>query len=428
MRAEAPRVESAAATAQRADELDALLADVHAAATLRCEVASGRDRVLFAASSSAAAEWPRRYLQPTFAFARPAAIRASAVHVVCCSALHDRARRLLDRVGRGRAAETYEGNTARRHGLGRGRLALAYVRRPGVTFVEQPSRVVSFVTAGEDDEAPFEAARLIRALLTGALEERGLFVVHAGAVRVGGRGVLICGPKRAGKTTLVCALAETAGAEFIANDRVYVGAVEERLRLQGWPMSVRIGIGTCLASPGLRAQLRPGSTFAYPQTGWEPAAGISEVDARRLARTPDAPKVELIPSELARALDTAVVGSADLGCVVLPRYGAHAPPAELVPVAPGEAAARLRAQLLTPDDDAYPDWLSLRRTSRAQLAAQGERLLRRLVREAPLAEVRFSDALAAADAVAGACTYQGTAPIALDDRPCNPPTREEPHA
>lgn len=390
--------------------LDALLADLHAAATVRSEVRRGSDRVLLAASSSAVAAWPRRYLRPAYAFAEPAAIRAPAVRVVCCSVLHDRARRLLDAAGSGRPAATYEGNAARRHELGGGRLAVAYVQRPGVTFVDRAARVVSFVTADDDDQAPFEAARLVREVLTKALEERGLFVLHAGAVRVAGRGVLICGPKHAGKTTVVCALAEHAGAAFIANDRVYVGAVGMRPQLQAWPMSVRVGIGTCLASPRLRGRLRPGTAFAYPQTGWDPAAGIAEAQARRLARTPLGPKVELIPSELARTLETTLAESAAVGCIVLPRYDPDASPAKLVPVAPQDAQARLRAQLLTPDDDAYPDWLSLRRRSRAQLSAEAEQLLRGLVRAAPPAELRFSDAAAAAAAVARVVHVSAGAP------------------
>jgi hypothetical protein len=381
-------------------ELEALLGEARSQATLRSMVQAAGGRILFGASSPATVDWPRRYLAPTYKFGVPSAFQCPAVDVVSCSQLHQRARGLLERLGRSRPAETYEGNPARRYALGPDRLALAYSRRAGVTFVDRTSRTVAFITTAQDERARFEAARLIREVLTKQLEERGLFVLHAGAVRVGGRGVAICGPKHAGKTTLVCAMSEHAGADFIANDRIYVGMERRGLRIHGWPMSVRIGVGTCLASPRLRRWMRPGQAFAYPQAGWDPASGISDEAARRLARGPQGPKLELIPSELSGALDTTVVDAADLCCVVLPRFDAAAPPVELVLVPDGDAAARVSAQLLTPADDSYPDWLELRRCGHEELAARGSRLAGRMAREARVVEARFSHAAAAAAALA----------------------------
>jgi hypothetical protein len=380
--------------------LDAIREEAAALACLRAGVRVDGHGLVFATNSEAVLDWPRSYLAPVCTFGPAPAASGLFVGVVRASALHRRCRALIDAMGGGAPSATYEDEPATRFRSADGALALAYDRRPGVTLVDAAREQVWFVTDDDDSYAPFEAARLIRELFTKALERDGWVVLHAGAVSLGGRGWIVCGPKYAGKTTLVCQLVEDAGAEFVANDRIYIRGRDGGPRLLAWPMSVRIGIGTCLGSRALRPLLA-GGRFEYPQTGWDPAAGIRDPGALALATGPSGPKIELTPRELVAVLGSRAVAGADASAVVLPRRDPGGPAAAIRRVAAGdeEAVESLGEQLLTPDDDSYPDWLELRRAAPERLAEDALDLVRRLVGTLPVVELRFSDAGAAVRAL-----------------------------
>lgn len=89
---------------------------------------------------------------------------------------------------------------------------------PGVArFLVEGGRLVTIETA--PDAA---AAAAVRALIYGTVQgmlchQRGLFPVHASSVVVGGRAILITGPRGAGKSALAAALAGH-GASLLADD------------------------------------------------------------------------------------------------------------------------------------------------------------------------------------------------------------------
>jgi hypothetical protein len=64
-------------------------------------------------------------------------------------------------------------------------------------------------------------------------------VMHAGAVAVDGRGVLLMGCKGAGKTTLSTALMQR-GAAYLASDRVFAWRAGNGWRAAGWMSSYRV--------------------------------------------------------------------------------------------------------------------------------------------------------------------------------------------
>ena len=85
-------------------------------------------------------------------------------------------------------------------------------------------------------QSTYTAARRI-ALLSAA--RGGMTVLHAAAVSLDGRGVLICGRKGAGKTTLALALLGR-GAGYLASDRVIAWTDHQGPAAGGWVGTFRI--------------------------------------------------------------------------------------------------------------------------------------------------------------------------------------------
>ncbi len=168
------------------------------------------------------------------------------------------------------------------------------------TFRVEPGLVTASPHAGVSED--LVAYPLLGSVLALALEQLGLFTIHASAVSVGGNGVVMMGDKGAGKSTTATAMIR-AGHPLIADDIV---AVDEGLRL------------------------RPG----FPQVKLSPAAAAA-FDAPDAVHRPTVPEVPekcrvLLPERFAR-------GATPLKRIYrLERAPAGTEPA-VIPVSPIEA-------------------------------------------------------------------------------------------
>ena len=87
--------------------------------------------------------------------------------------------------------------------------------------------------------------RLVREIATDHLLMLGWLPFHAAAFADKGRGILVVGPKRAGKTSLLLHALEAPSSHPISNDRAVIGPLRGgQLRLEGLPTVVRIREGT----------------------------------------------------------------------------------------------------------------------------------------------------------------------------------------
>lgn len=376
------------------------------AAHRRSLVSFGTHSIVFATNTEAVESWPRSYLSPACHFQAAPPDARPQVCVVVSEYLYSAAMAALAEVP-SVPASTYEDTPARRHDVGVARFALAYCSRAGVTIVDSRNGQAVYLTPAtantpSDDatQAPFEAARLIRETLRRRAEHRGEVVLHAGAVVVGSGAWIVSGAKGAGKTTLVCAMVEYIGGKFIANDRVFLARAGGGFDVRAWPMTIRIGIGTCLASPGLRPWLQPAAPPVYPQTGWNPVRGISVEEAQVIAGNGGGPKVELVLSEFVSSVGADSAGCAPLAGILLPAWSRDLSRSSVRTVPGEEAAVRLRQEILTPDDASYPDWVGLRRRTSDDIRAGAEQIIRELSTGFPVYEVRFSTGSAAADVCA----------------------------
>lgn len=140
----------------------------------------------------------------------------------------------------------------------------------GAAYVVERDRAsVEVVAPADEPGARVALMGVVRELVTGRATRRAALLLHARALILGDRAVVVAGPNGAGKTTLLLHLLHAAGARFVANDRVVI-RIGTPPRVHGMPSIVAIRPGTPARLSRLRARLGP-----HPAVGGQPARGQS---------------------------------------------------------------------------------------------------------------------------------------------------------
>jgi hypothetical protein len=144
----------------------------------------------------------------------------------------------------------------------------------GVFYVISGNRSdFSMLTHDNNMRARTPLMRAVREFAMNHSHRSGCLVIHGSAFVVGGRGVVIAGPKRAGKTTLLIHVLRQAGAQYLSNDRVVVSFEKTGPTMRGMPTIVAIRQGTLEMFPDLRRRLLVNS-FHHRLGRSEPTQGI----------------------------------------------------------------------------------------------------------------------------------------------------------
>ena len=85
-------------------------------------------------------------------------------------------------------------------------------------------------------------SRIILEMLFRIKYLQGFKLIHAACVEINGKGVLICGEKHRGKTTLLLHLLASGKGKLVSNDKVFLN--KETNEVQFVPLVVRVGQGT----------------------------------------------------------------------------------------------------------------------------------------------------------------------------------------
>jgi len=129
--------------------------------------------------------------------------------------------------------------------------------------------------------------RVIRELATGTVQLAGHRFLHASSFAVGGRAAIVAGPRRAGKTSLLCYALSRSGAQFLSNDRLLLQATGSGLRVRGMPTIVSVRAGTLELFPEMRQTIERGGfsnrkTMAECLGPIDPNTRSSQVERRGL--------------------------------------------------------------------------------------------------------------------------------------------------
>ncbi|MCI2422141.1 hypothetical protein MOQ72_32395 [Saccharopolyspora sp. K220] len=216
--------------------------------------------------------------------------------------------------------------------------------------------------------------RLMREAMLRTYEDHGGIVFHAAGADLGGHGVMICGPRSAGKTTvLTCLLRSTRGA-LLSNDRLIL---DRHGRLVAVPLPVPIARGTLDAVPEL-ANAVPGLS--------RPQRTISELP-RTFGATE---KAEFSAREYATALGASLAPGSWLRTILVPRLSDSAEPPRIRALPPGETQQVLRASCFTPHDEFWQQpWLVPRGRPEPELHRRAHQLTHHLAAHIPCFEIRF---------------------------------------
>jgi hypothetical protein len=174
-----------------------------------------------------------------------------------------------------------------------------------------PPHAVTILSTPANPGGRTALMRVVRELATNRAQRTGQLLLHAAAFAVGDRGVLVAGPKLAGKTTLLVHLLRSGRARYVSNDRVLLDLARTPPRARGVPTIVALRQGTLDLFPALSTALT-GARLHHRLTIDEAARLTRGGD--RLSNGPPG----LSPAQLCEVLGVARLPECELGAVLFP--------------------------------------------------------------------------------------------------------------
>ncbi len=239
--------------------------------------------------------------------------------------------------------------------------------------VDRASRSVTILSPERNPNARTALMRAVRELAMNHARRDGGMFLHAAAIAVEGRGLLIAGEKRAGKTTLLLHLLRETGADYVSNDRLLLPSADAAT-LRAMPTIVTVRVDSLAFFPGLEADVQT-RAYSYRRT----LAEAAEVPQPTRPRSDDS--FGLSPAQFCALLGVERRAECAPHALLFPRITGEAGIGRLRDLAPGEAAARVRRTLLSaglakttsdlvtfPGDPPAPDAAHLEEMSRALAA------------------------------------------------------------
>jgi hypothetical protein len=181
-----------------------------------------------------------------------------------------------------------------------------FYRRP-----PQESRVVQVIVARDSADARVALMRVLREYAMLHASHAGWLPVHAAAVSIGDDAIVIAGPKKAGKTSLLLHALCNEGGTYVSNDRVALQIRPGAVTVHGIPTVVSIRSESVSWFHTLASKLADVRLDAGPPTS----------PARTDGPARPADNVELTPAQLCRVVDVRSRAAAGVTALVYPEVG-----------------------------------------------------------------------------------------------------------
>lgn len=237
----------------------------------------------------------------------------------------------------------------------------------------QGRRIDLFVHSGTERPHRYPI-RFIREAMLRTYEDAGGVIFHAAGVETGSAGVMICGPRGAGKTTTTAALMRSADAALLSNDRLIAHHGD---RLVAVPLPVPTARGTIEAFPELKRPVR-GAIDETAELDKMPADFGSTV------------KHSFSPLRFARAFGAGLIPASVLRLVVVPHLTDTSEPAHLRHLPEAQAVRIIAENCFTPRDEFWiRTWIVPRHRGDDLLQRQADAAVRHIAATVPCVEVSF---------------------------------------
>jgi hypothetical protein len=219
--------------------------------------------------------------------------------------------------------------------------------------------------------------RILREIYFRNSENLGDVVYHGGGFEIKKNGVMVCGDKAKGKTTVILEELKK-GSNYLANDRVIISHINQNEYLIKYlPLSMRIGIGTISRTPciseivssyhWIRNQSPKVLNYPYHQ----------EQDADEFG---SAEKLEITSKEIHEIFKINLVEFSPLKAIVFPDIDTNFYGIEVLSCEPSQASKLILEQCMTPIDENWiTPWLFQRDKNNDELKKHAEKFTNNLV-------------------------------------------------
>jgi hypothetical protein len=290
-------------------------------------------------SDAAVLHWTEEFLRPSFTLAAGRAADATVALVADERAFNDALASRAESVAREIACFRLDRGTVRLPTWRSPRWAgvLLFDERERVIYRKLPAgNRVEVLTLPANLHARFALMRVVRELAMNRCATGHRLVVHGAALARGDSGLVIAGPKEAGKTSLLIHCLRDPTARFVANDRVVVDLDRPEPGLRGMPTIVSIRPGTLASFPELKR--------AVQQAGYDHRLALAETAERaRVLREGHAANVS--PAQFCRLLGVEMRDQVSAAALLFPRVSAAQDGIHLQPLAAEAAVHRLEESL-----------------------------------------------------------------------------------
>ncbi len=205
-----------------------------------------------------------------------------------------------------------------------------------VFYVAGPGRV-EVVTDGTRPWSRVALFRVLREVVTTGCHTAGHLMVHAAAFVADGRGAIVVGAKRAGKTSLLAHALAHPAVRFLANDRAVVADGGEAPTVRGIPTIVRVRADMARFFP----EVFRDCSRDPDQACWSRAEALG----RPRREMPADAAVVLSPPQFVALFAAEQAAAAPLSAVAFPQVDTATTGLSVRVLAPDEAGTRLHAAL-----------------------------------------------------------------------------------
>jgi hypothetical protein len=180
-------------------------------------------------------------------------------------------------------------------------------------FVNRDNVQVRILTASQNLAARFALMRVVREFAMNFSQASNSLIIHGAALTVENSGIVIAGPKGAGKTSLLIYALQNSQAGFVANDRVVVNLAGPEPGLRGMPTLVTIRDRALDLFPELQRPLLE-DCYDYRLTSAE-----AKLKGAQAARRERGRPFDLSPAQFCALLNRGMRGHSPVRALLFPQ-------------------------------------------------------------------------------------------------------------